>query len=99
MWASRQAIQVLTPLCGPDMMVEKDDPDGCAERIAGPTSGAGRDGRATMLQVLVNAAGRLLEDLNRSLLRDRLPAGTVSRPSGPPTRFTYETLEQVTLTD
>jgi hypothetical protein len=52
-----------------------------------------------MLQVLVNAAGRLLDDLNRSLLRNRIPVIPSPRSLTPPTVAAYQPLERVTLTD
>jgi proteasome lid subunit RPN8/RPN11 len=51
-----------------------------------------------MLQALVSTAGRLLNDLNRSLFRDRLVPVPVELP-GPPAARTYERLERVVLTD
>ena len=51
-----------------------------------------------MLQALVSTASRLLNDLNRSLFRERLIHVPVELP-GPPAARTYERLERVVLTD
>jgi hypothetical protein len=51
-----------------------------------------------MLQALVSTASRLLNDLQRSLLGDRLPGPEIASPPAPAPR-PYRRLERVVLTD
>jgi proteasome lid subunit RPN8/RPN11 len=50
-----------------------------------------------MFQALVSTASRILNDLNRSFLRGRLPA--VEEEAAPPPAAKYQRLERVVLTD